>query len=331
MLPRCGGRTLNGDHMDSKTERARKIAALAGQLRAAYANAVDETPADRLEYVQEVLKRELSGMPPDERDDIVHELLTHFPTLEAGDAPPPLPRSDSGRAEALPADPLQLTELLIKSAGRLGDGERAQITARLQSAGLIDAPAAHAPVAGASGGGGTAGVPEGVARLIRTKLSIGEREPVDPARLMELSGALVEFMLSLDRLVWQAWGNVGPGSAVKRRELFQRTAAQFVMGNQDVALPNVTQDTDRLRQLTLAMVAAISKSGSMFAQRWLEKYGVEAIRTAAAPRKKLTESFDATCWKLYAELAGNLDQSQISDQINQTIAEFVEGLMKAGR
>lgn len=325
--------------MDSKTERARKIAALAGQLRAAYANAVDETPADRLEYVQEVLKRELSGMPPDERDTIVHELLTHFPTLEASDAPPPMPRADGVRAEALPTDPVQLTELLVKSAGRLGEAERAQITARLHSAGLIDAaPAAVAGGSGSgagggsgSGSGGAAGVPEGVARLIRTKLSIGEREPVDPARLMELSGALVEFMLSLDRLVWQAWGNVGPGSAVKRRELFQRTAAQFVMGNQEVALPNVTQDTDRLRQLTLAMVAAISKSGSMFAQRWLEKYGVEAIRAAAAPRKKLTESFDATCWKLYAELAGNLDQSQISDQINQTIAEFVEGLMKAGR
>jgi hypothetical protein len=314
--------------MDPKTERAKKIASLASQLRVAFANAADESAVDRQDYVQEVLRRELAGVPPDERDVIVRELLTHFPTLELGDmAPVASPRAEGGRGEPIPTDPLVLADLLAKATAKLGDGDKAAVLARLEQGGFAMPKAAAS--SGGSGGGGE--VPEAVARLIRTKLGIGEKEPVDAARLMELAGGLTEFLLSLDRLVWQAWGNVAANSTVRRREQFQRTAAQMVMGRPDAPLTSVTQDTDRLRQLTLAMVAAISKSGSMFAQRWLEKYGVEAIRVAATPRKKLTESFDATCWRLYVEQAGLLDQSQITEQINQTIAEFVEGLMKAGR
>ncbi len=178
-------------------------------------------------------------------------------------------------------------------------------------------------------------LPESVAQALRARLQIPEGQSIDPARAAELLVPLLELAISMDQLVWRTWSQrVAPDSQVKRRELLQKAAAAHVTGqelDQEKSLAQFTQDAERLRQLTLCLLSAIGQTGTLFAQRWMDKYSTESIERAAQSEKKLIEAFGATCWRKFGELTAGMEKSTIDAEVNQGIAEFVEQVMKAGR
>lgn len=179
-------------------------------------------------------------------------------------------------------------------------------------------------------------MPEAVERALRARLGIPEGTPIDASRALELVGPLLELAVSMDQLVWRAWSQrVAPESEVKRQELLQRSAAAYLSGapgpGDPAALEAFTRDAERLRQLTLCLLSAIGQSGTLFAQRWLEKYSVEAIERAAQSEKKLIEAFGATCWRKFGELTAGMDKSAVEAEISSGLSGFVEQVMKGGR
>lgn len=184
--------------------------------------------------------------------------------------------------------------------------------------------------------GGTSGaLPESVAKALRARLQLPESQAIDTERAMELLIPLLELAVSMDQLVWRTWSQrVAPDSQVRRRELLQKSAANHITRQEldgEKSLTEFTQDAERLRQLTLCLLSAIGQTGTLFAQRWLDKYSAESIERAAQSEKKLIEAFGATCWRKFGELTAGMEKSTVDAEVNQGIAEFVEQVMKAGR
>lgn len=173
---------------------------------------------------------------------------------------------------------------------------------------------------------------DGLEKALRARLQIPDGQAIDPARAAELLLPLMELAISLDQLAWRTWSQrVNPDSGVKRRELLQQTAAKHITGTSETSLGEFTQDAERLRQLTLCLLSAIGQTGTLFAQKWLDKYSVESVEKAAQSEKKLIEAFGATCWRKFGELTAGLEKTNIDAEVNAGIAEFVEQVMKAGR
>lgn len=317
--------------MEPRTERAKKVAAVAARLRIVQAELADEPADQRQEHLGDEVQRALGGMSPDEQKAFLGELMSHFPTFDEGSAKADAAAADSTRPllaalEGQLRDPKALCDRLIEAMGPLPDAQKQAIRDKLAAAGLVETRtvAGPAPAAAPSGGGE---VSEAGSRALRLKLKLGDKDPVDTGRVYELSAVLSDCVMRLDRVVWQAWSSMAPHSNVKRREMIERVAGQMAMGRPEVQAAQVSAEVERLQKLSLAIIASVSKSGSIYAQRWNERFSVDAVKRAAQPRKKLAESFDTTCWKVYSELAQNMDTNAIAQEITGAIVENVEKLM----
>jgi hypothetical protein len=299
-------------------ERSRLVAATASRLRLLQADLADE-PADvRQEHLDDVVRASLSKLVPQERDSFLAELEEAFPSWDSNVAVASEGAAVSVMDRKELEDPSFLVARLAELSSGLTDIQRRVLADRLREAGLAPRVQEGGPP-----------WPEESEGKFRTRMQLGEQESVDAGRLMELATLLVEVASSLDQLVWNTWKTVSPRSALKRPAPLSHTMGRFVSGDTEVGRGQVAQDAERLRQLTAALVSAVSQVGRQFAQGHVSKFSpTEIAAMAGLEGGGLLVSKEVKCWRKYVELATSMDEVAIEGQIMQALAAYAESLIK---
>jgi hypothetical protein len=204
---------------------------------------------------------------------------------------------------------------LAELAPSLTDVQRRVLIDRLREAGL--APKATG-----------AAWPEESAEKFRARVQARSAD-LDAGRVLEAAAVLAEFATSLDQLIWNTWKAVAPRSPLRRPAPLVQTVGKFVGGDAEVGRAQVAQDTERLRQLTAALVSSVSQVGRQFAQSLIARLSPNEIAALANMESGgLLVSKEVKCWRKYVELAGALDETAIEQEIMQAMAGYAESLMK---
>ena len=306
---------------ETPTDRTRLVATTANRLRLIQVDFADDSPEVRAGYLADEVQRAVGKLPPDQRPAFIDELKARFPTWDGqvglgAPAQSAAPTQSAMDAREL-RDPSFLATRLIELAPTLIEEQKRALAARLAEVGLIQ-----------SGGGPD--WPAAPLKALRTKLALTDADNLDAARTLELLSELVALTNSLDQLVWSTWKQVATKSTLKRQNPLQRTMARFAAGDQDVARANVTQDVEKLRQLTASLVAAIGQIGRQFMQRHLHKFQPDEIQALVQSEKAggMFVSEEVKCWRKYKELSRALDEATVESEIQSAIAEYAETLIK---
>ena len=307
---------------ETPTDRTRLVATTANRLRLIQVDFADESPDVRAGYLADEVQRAIGKLPPDQRPAFLDELKARFPTWDGqvGLGTPSqaaAPTQSPMDAREL-RDPSFLATRLIELAPTLIEEQKRALATRLAEVGLVQ-----------SGGGGPEW-PAAPLKTLRTKLAFADADNLDAARTLELLSELVALANSLDQLVWSTWRQVATKSTLKRQNPLQRTMARFAAGDQDVARANVTQDVEKLRQLTASLIAAIGQIGRQFMQRHLHKFQPDEIQALVQSEKSggMFVSEEVKCWRKYKDLAHALNEATVESEIQNAIAEYAETLIK---
>jgi hypothetical protein len=278
----------------------------------------DEPAEARREHLADVVERAVAKLSPAERETFLTELEGAFPSWDANvqiaEGPQAQPVKSAMDEKEL-RDPSFLVARLAELAPSLTDVQRRLLTDRLREAGLAPKPTGPA-------------WPDDAAEKFRARIQAKSAD-LDAGRVLETATILAEFATSLDQLIWNTWKTVAPRSALRRPAALAQTMGRFVSGDAEVGRGQVAQDTERLRQLTAALVSAVSQVGRQFAQSLVARLSPTEI-TALANMEAggLLVSKEVKCWRKYVELAGSLDETAIEQEIMQALAGYAESLMK---
>ncbi|MBM4108299.1 MAG: hypothetical protein FJ255_05730 [Phycisphaerae bacterium] len=307
--------------MGPTTEQSRATLALVGRLRLAQADLADLPAAERRRVLKDELERAVSGAAPGDRRALLDDLLAYFPVFGAGaSSASPGPRDDGSAAALAEAerrlnDPVALAERLGTMSAGLSAEQRKAVSAALAAGGF-------------SGGGGTGALPEGVDKDLRQRLKIAADKPIDPARLLAAAGMLAVTAQAIDQTVWPQWKDLAPRSNV-RGGVLSSVLSRYLTNDAAVTSSALGHELSSTQRMVAVMLAATKRAGRQFAQRHLMKFSPASIEEAAKPKKSLMEAFGVTCWRHYAELMGQHDETVIEGDLRQAIAEQAESLMEA--
>lgn len=333
---------------DGTSERSRRVAALAGRLRMAQSDLADEKPEVRREQVESEISRAIASIPPQDREAFLRELLVGFPIgLSASEAAGAAPTGRAGAPKPEPAaaepprDPAMIAESmadgLLKVWSTISAEQKQSLLAKLSKGGV--APSASGPGV----------LSDAATQKLRGALGLGTTDQPDPQKVGDMAVMLLEFVLSLDRVVWGAWSRtIAPASAVRANGPVQRPLRELVVGKKDAAgqpKPGVSAasmtastpgnitaagEVQRLSTMTVALVSAVAQAGKSFGQKFMSQFSPGAIEDSI--NDSGFGNKDAQRWLLYKARAASLDTTSIDAEITQAVVRSVEEWMKrAGR
>lgn len=310
---------------DASSDVSRKVVALVARLRLVQSQLADEAADVRREQLDGEVSRALQSIAASDREPFLKELMSAFPTADGGGG------GGAGRNGAAtqattkvvevvkPRDLSfeELVEALVKQWGLATPEQKAQAAAKLTASGVTP-----------SGGGGGTGLSEAMVRELRGKLALGTGDMPDAARVTELSAAMFDFAMGVDRLVWGMWSKkLAPSSGLRSNGTLQRFLREYVTGRGDAAGGgHVAPEVRRLLQMTIAVVSSIGQAGTAFGEKFVSQLTPGAIEDSIGD--SAFRSKDADCWKAYKLRAGSLDRQAIDAEITQAIARFVEDWMR---
>ena len=297
-------------------ETSKLVVATANRLRLAQTDLADETPEVRQQYLADEVERALAKIVPAERSAFIEALEEWFPTWERVDVSR---GAEDGMGQSLTderelKDPSFLVDRLIELAPSLSESQRETLAGKLRDAGLSAS--------------GRQVWPESAAEKLRAQLKMPEGTEIDPLRAIELLGLQLEFAMSLDQLVWSTWKAISPRSDIRGAGEFKNTLIPYLQGDQDVPRGEVMLHLEKLRQITAALISAISQTGRQFAQDHYTRFRPDNIEETSRIEKKALESIGVAAWRKYKEIFGTSDQATIEREIMQLIADYAERLMK---
>ena len=302
---------------DTQTDKSQLVVATANRLRMIQTDLAETSPEIRQQYLSDELERGLANVVPAERAAFLDELQTLFPTWEPridrrknGDGSSGESASDRRELD----DPSFLVQRLAELAPSMSDADRRAAAARLRDAGL--------------GAEGRQVWPEQAAQKLRVHLKLPENAEIDPLRSMELLHWMTDLVNSLDQIVWSTWKAVSPRSDIRGAGEVRKTLPAYLSGDANLSRADALQQVERLRQMTAAMISAISQAGYQYAQQHYTRFAPDRIEAVARQDKKTLESAGVACWRKYCELFGTADQATIERDIMQLIGEYAERLMK---
>jgi hypothetical protein len=284
--------------------KADRVAALAERLRLIQADLADQEADVRRGYLRDELERALTRVVPGEREAVLEELQTRFPTW---DQPAPSAPSQPDN------DPEALLEQLLKLWPSLADARKRQIAERLRKElGIAAPPPAAPPAAPAIDGAAVASV-----------LQLGEADRLNGRHMGELLTLLIEIVCSLDQNIWAQWRQIAPQAGVKRPGALQPTMARFVTANPSTPRAQVREDVDRLRVMIVALVASVAQAGR-FAVEHFKNLAPHEIKTLVGPSLVGAEK---KYWQKYAELYESMDMNAVDTAVRKKVADYVERLV----
>jgi len=162
-------------------------ARLAARLRLVQASFADDSPETRERTLRDEVEQALKTVALGQRKECIEALAMEFPVLESGKQ-----NGADGHKTGLatvPEEPPVLVERVIGLMRAMPPDERESIVAQFVAAGLLPA-----------GNGATADISEELRERLQ-KLAPGKH--LDQARALRILDVLIEFVWSLNQLVWQ--------------------------------------------------------------------------------------------------------------------------------
>ncbi|MFG0304803.1 MAG: hypothetical protein ACF8Q5_01175 [Phycisphaerales bacterium JB040] len=272
----------------------------------------------RHSFMLEEIERSAGGVEEGERGAFLEAVHARLPSIMNPEA------DDAGVGDVLGEGPAVVGD----GAEGAGAGEAMPERAAEPASG---AGSGSGPGSGSGVGSGTAsGAASGVGGVpvegaLAKALGLEPGTELDGAAAVALLGVLVEMTRSLDQVMWSTWKVLAPRSGIRGAGDLLRSAGGYARG--ECGLDEVRTHSERLRQLSAALVSAISQTGRQFSARHAERFSPEQIEAWSAREKKSVGSSAAECWKKYKEMFGTADQATIEREIQQQIAEYGERLM----
>jgi hypothetical protein len=287
---------------------------LATRLKYLQANLPDATPEARQVQIEQELSRALQELPVEKRGSHLYALAQAFPDWEMAAATAIAP------AAAARHTPVETIQSFLKLVPSLSGEQREQVKSQLAMLGLVQSSAQ--PI-------------EGEALVaVRTKLKLDSEDPINGPQLARLFAMYAEAMLALDQLAWNVWRNAAPKSPV-RRDVAQgdlRTVTRRALaGDAESAatLVHVQKQLEASRQLIAGLLAGLGPAGKNFAKRYQQRYTPDAIREAV--RAEGGGKNDAQFWKKHTELAAEITETVIEDDVQAAVVKYAEDLMRGSQ
>lgn len=297
------------------SDNSHRVMALVVRLHALHSEMPDQPDSARAARLGAMIEHEVAETPPEQRGPFLRAMGQLLGDLRGALAV--VAGTSASEDSAAESDPIALADRLARLSPTLTAEQRKQVTARLSNAGLGS---------GGSHGSGTGAVDRGSASLAG-RLQLKPGDEVDPDRLENLTGMLVEFISSLDQLVWTTWRAISPDSTFKRTEALKSGMARFAAGDPQPTQEKLRSDMERLRQLTAALTAAVGQAGRQYAQKHLQRFAPVEIERAA--RDEGGFNVEARCWKKYQTLSASHDVEGIQAELTAAVAAYAETLVRS--
>ncbi len=304
------------------------MASLARRLRLIQADGADEAPAIRRRRLSDEIARALEDVPPADRGGFLAALMERFPAgapaedVPAEAEPGPAP-SPSGGDEADLRDPDVLLARLVALLPGLEASRKNDMARALQEAGLNL--------------GQPAGWPAEREERFRQQVLEGRQGPISPERVLESLRVLLDFVSTLDPIVWHTWRAVA--SKAETKPAFRppagsvrTTFTRFLQEDDTLAASQPQEDLDRLRRVVAALVCAIARGSQHFASRYWSELSPGAIERLVETETTFVWRKERACWRKYCQVARHLDEAGMEDAVVRAIAEcaisLVDGLSR---
>ena len=287
---------------------------LATRLKYLQANLPDATPESRQVQIEQELSRALQELPVEKRGSHLYAIAQAFPDWDVAAATAIAP------AAVARLTPDEQIKAFLQLVPQLSAEQRAAVKKQLAAAGLVQA--SGAPI-------------EGEALVaVRTKLKLDADDPIDGQQLARLFAAYAEAMLALDQLAWNVWRNAAPKSPIRRdvaqgdlRTVTRRTLAGDAESGATLAA--VQKQLEASRQLIAGLLAGLGPAGKNFARRYQQRYTPDAVREVV--RAEGGGKSDVQFWKKHTELAAEITETVIEDDVQAAVVKYAEDLMRGSQ
>ena len=137
-----------------------------------------------------------------------------------------------------------------------------------------------------------------------------------------------DAMLTLDQLAWNVWRNAAPKSAIRRDTTqgdLRMVTRKALTGDAAITPAQVHKQLEASRLLVAGLLAGLGPAGKNFSRRYTQSYTPDAIREVV--RAEGGKS-DAQFWKKYTELAAQLTETVIEDDVQEAVVKYAEDLIR---
>jgi len=288
-------------------------ASLVTRLKYLQTNLTEATPENRQVYMEEELRRALQELPLEKRGSHLYALAQAFPEWELAAATVTAP------AAAARQTPEEIVRAFVQLAPSLTGEQREKVKQELAALGLV-LPSPQ-PLEGEALTG------------VRTKLKLESEDPINVTQLAKLFAAYAEAMLALDQLAWNVWRNAAPKSPI-RRDIAQgdlRTVTRRALAGDAesaVAQAAVQKQLEASRQLVAGLLAGLGPAGKNFARRYQQRYTPDAVREVVRAEGG---KGDLQFWKKHTELAAEVTETVIEDDVQAAVVKYAEDLMRGSQ
>ena len=285
--------------------------ALVTRLKYLQTNLAGEPPADRQVHLEEELRRALQEVPAARRAAHLYALTQKLPEWDLAAMTAIAP------AAAARQTPDEIIAAFLRLAPQLKGEQREEVKRKLAELGLV--LASKQPV-------------EGEALVaIQTKLKLDAAEQIDAEQMARLFAVFAEAMLAIDQLAWNVWRNAAPKSTIRRDTAqgdLRAVTRRALAGGEAAAAAQVlaVKQVEASRQLVAGLLAGLGPAGKNFARRFQERYTPDAIREAV--RAEGGGKNDAQFWKKHTELAAEITETVIEDDVQAAVVKYAEDLMR---
>jgi hypothetical protein len=288
-------------------------ASLVTRLKYLQTNLTEATPENRQVYMEEELRRALQELPLEKRGSHLYALAQAFPDWELAAATVTAP------AAAARQTPDEIVRSFVQLVPSLSGEQREKAKQQLAALGLV-LPSPQ-PLEGEALTG------------VRTKLKLDSEDPINVTQLAKLFAAYAEAMLALDQLAWNVWRNAAPKSPI-RRDIAQgdlRTVTRRALAGDAesaVAQAAVQKQLEASRQLVAGLLAGLGPAGKNFARRYQQRYTPDAVREVVRAEGG---KGDLQFWKKHTELAAEVTETVIEDDVQAAVVKYAEDLMRGSQ
>jgi hypothetical protein len=294
----------------ASAEPAAWAEALVTRLKYLQTNLAAEAPQDRQVHLEEELHRALQQVPATKRGSHLYALTQKFPEWDLAAATAVAP------AAAARQTPEETIQAFLQLAPKLSGEQREAVKQKLAALGLVLTD--KRPVEGEALAG------------IQAKLKLDPADPIDAEQMAKLFAVFAEAMLALDQLAWNVWRNAAPKSAIRRDTAqgdLRAVTRRALAGGEPAAAAQalVQKQVEASRQLVAGLMAGLGPAGKNFARRFQQRYTPDAVREVVRAEGGKT---DLQFWKKHTELAAEITETVIEDDVQAAVVKYAEDLMR---
>lgn len=291
--------------------------AIASRVRLIQVDFADDTPEKRQAFLADEIERALGDQTPARRRALLSELLERFPTWNAQMLSSEA--SGAGGDEIANSGVSALLDRLIELAPNMTSEDRLTVTTRLEEAGVITRQTRD-------------GWSLNTEDAVTDKLGFDKNVPLDPERVLQLFAEQSALITQLEKIVQATWRELSPrGGTIKADSDLAKMFERFATGDDDISRSQVSDELERTRQLTAAMIAAIGRLGRVLAENLSKQYSPAVLEQAARQDKRWHEGVEIAAWRLFKERAEGLDETELDREVRRLLVEYTESVARGLR